>query len=56
MNNIMKSPTSIVFLLLTVAVIYLTIAGIVEAKEFIFLTGMAYMHYFKRTSDDTKIG
>lgn len=53
--SILKSPTSIVFLLMAVAVVLLTFRGTIESKDFIMLVTMAFMHYFKRTNDDTLI-
>ncbi len=49
--NLLKSASKIVFILVAIALIILTFLGIVEAKDFVMLTAMAFTYYFtKKTS------
>lgn len=52
--QILKSPTSIVFILMAVAVVIFTGMKVLSAENFMILATAAFMHYFKRTNDDTK--
>lgn len=44
--TILKSASKIVFILMAVAVIGLTYAGTVDAKDFMMLAAMAFSFYF----------
>ncbi len=44
--NILESASKIVFILMAIGVIALTFVGKIEAKDFIFLAGMAFTFYF----------
>ena len=46
--EILKSASKIVFLLMALALITLTVIGIVEAKDFVMLAGMAFTYYFTK--------
>ena len=54
MTTIFKSASKIVFLLMASALVGLTIVGIVEAKDFIVLTAMAFTYYFQKNTKTTK--
>lgn len=49
--KILQSPSSLVFLVLTLAVSMFTYMNIVEPKDFVMLTTMAFMHYFKKPNE-----
>lgn len=49
MNKIFSSSTNTVFLLLSIALIVLTVLRIIEAKDFIMLTSMAFTYKFTKT-------
>lgn len=51
--EIFKSATKLVFVLMTVATIALTFTGIVEAKDFVMLVGMAFTYYFAKPTQTT---
>jgi hypothetical protein len=53
MTNILNSASKIVFILMTLAVIILTVIGIVEAKDFIVLASMAFAFYFSNKPTDS---
>jgi hypothetical protein len=48
MKKIFSSPSSLVFLVLAFALCVFTYRGTVDAKDFMMLTSMAFVHYFKR--------
>jgi len=50
MQKIYSSASKTVFVLLTLGLISLTILKIVDAKDFIMLTGMAFTYYFSKTN------
>lgn len=55
MNELLKSASKIVFISLSFALIGLTAFGIVEAKDFITLTSMAFTFYFaNKGSEENK--
>lgn len=56
MNKITGSASKIVFILITLAVIGLTFARIVDAKDFVVLASMTFSYYFTRKEnvDNTK--
>jgi len=58
MNNIFKSASKIVFLMMAIAVVALTFTGTVEAKDFITLATMAFTFYFanKGSEDNNYLG
>ncbi len=46
--NVLQSASKIVFIALALALIVLTYLGRVEAKDFVTLTGMAFVYYFTK--------
>jgi len=48
--KIFTSASKIVFVLLSLALVILTFVGIVDAKDFITLTSMAFTYYFAARS------
>ena len=58
MENIYKSASKIVFILMAISVVTLTFMKIVEAKDFITLATMAFTFYFanKGNSDNDYLG
>lgn len=58
MGSLFESASKIVFILLTLGLIGLTFIGIVEAKDFIMLCGMAFTFYFsnKGTEENKYLG
>lgn len=48
--KILQSASRVVFVLLTVALIALTWHGLVDPKDFVVLTGMAFTYYFTKSS------
>ena len=46
--TILKSASKIVFLFMALALVGLTIVGIVEAKDFVMLASMAFVFYFTK--------
>lgn len=46
--KILQSASKTVFVLLTIGLITLTVMKIVEPKDFIMLTGMAFTYYFSK--------
>jgi len=46
MNEITKSASKIVFIIMAVAVVVLTTLGIVDSKDFMMLAAMAFSFYF----------
>lgn len=44
--KILESASKIVFIMMAAAVIVLTFVGIVDPKDFILLSGMAFSFYF----------
>lgn len=50
--KIFHSASRIVFILLTFALVVLTFTGKVEAKDFITLTGMAFVHFFNKSQNE----
>lgn len=53
--KILQSPSSLVFLVLTLAVSVFTYMSIVEPKDFVMLTTMAFMHYFKKPNESKDV-
>ena len=51
--KITQSATKMVFLLLTVALVALTFLKVVDAKDFITLTSMAFVYYFTKPTTTT---
>lgn len=49
MEKVFSSASKIVFVLMALAVIGLTIVGIVEPKDFIMLASMAFTYYFTKS-------
>lgn len=47
--KIFQSASRVVFILMAVAVVILTFLRIVEAKDFIALAGMAFVHFFNKS-------
>lgn len=58
MNEIFKSASKIVFIMMAIAVVALTFVGTVEAKDFITLATMAFTFYFanKGSEDNNYLG
>lgn len=58
MENIFKSASKIVFILMAISVVALTFVGKVDAKDFIALASMAFTFYFanKGSSDNDYLG
>ena len=55
MAELLTSASKIVFILLAFALVGLTAFGIVEAKDFIMLTSMAFTFYFaNKGTEETK--
>lgn len=50
MQKIYSSASKLVFVLMAIALIALTAFGIVDAKDFIILAGMAFTFYFSKPS------
>ena len=50
MSNILKSASKIVFILMALALIALTFLKIVEAKDFVMLSSMAFTYYFTKST------
>jgi hypothetical protein len=50
--KILESASKIVFILLTLGLIMLTAAKMVEAKDFIMLCGMAFTFYFSNKGNE----
>ena len=46
--NILNSASKIVFILMTIALIALTMMKIVDAKDFIMMCAMAFTYYFSK--------
>lgn len=44
--EILKSASKIVFMLMAVALVALTVRGVVEAKDFVMLASMTFAFYF----------
>lgn len=55
MNKIFKSASKTVFVLMAVAVVFLTALGMVEPKDFVALAGMAFAYYFTRNRGDQAV-
>lgn len=55
MKNVYSSPSAIVFLILAIALCVFTYFGKVDAKDFIILATMSFMHYFKKSGDNSRI-
>lgn len=53
--KILQSASRFVFVLLTLGLIYLTITKVVEAKDFVMLTGMAFTYYFSKPNQPTQV-
>lgn len=49
--NILQSASKIVFIMLALGLIILTFMRIVEAKDFMMLTGMAFTFYFSNKGE-----
>lgn len=49
--TILQSASKIVFIILAAALIVLTALRIVDAKDFIQLTGMAFVYYFTKKNE-----
>ena len=45
----------IVFIILALALVYLTVIGLVDPKDFIILTTMAFMFFYKRDKEESSI-
>ncbi len=54
--KIMQSASRVVFVSLTLALIGLTAFGIVDAKDFIQLTGLAFVYYFTKPQTNNPQG
>ncbi|MCK4265413.1 hypothetical protein KAW80_03585 [Candidatus Babeliales bacterium] len=50
-NEILKSASKIVFILMAVAVIALTFLRVVDSKDFMVLASMAFAFYFANKGD-----
>lgn len=48
---IFRSASKIVFILMAIALIGLTAKGVVDAKDFVMLAGMAFTYYFTRKQE-----
>ena len=46
MDNILSSASKIVFIMMAFATVVLTYRGVVDPKDFMMLTGMAFSFYF----------
>lgn len=53
--KILSSASKLVFVLMAIALIGLTVAKIVDAKDFIVLASMAFAFYFTRDKGETKV-
>lgn len=51
--KLFTSASRVVFILMALATVVLTFVGIVEAKDFIALTGMAFVHFFNKSQTKT---
>lgn len=52
--NILESASKIVFILMAVALVGLTFVGIVEPKDFMTASLMAFTFYFSSKGDNAK--
>lgn len=48
MQYLLSSASRMVFLLMTIAVIVLTVMGIMDAKDFMVLASMTFAYYFTK--------
>lgn len=48
--KVFQSASRIVFILMAAATVVLTFTGKVDAKDFIALAGMAFVHFFNNSS------
>ena len=53
MEKIYSSASKIVFIILTVSLVYLTIVKIVDPKDFMTLCAMAFTYYFSNKPNDS---
>lgn len=51
MKNVYSSPSSIVFLVLATSLCIFTYVGKVSEANFMLLSGLAFQHYFRRSSE-----
>lgn len=54
MQNILKSASKIVFILMAVSVVGLTAWGKVDPKDFMILASMAFSFYFANKGEPTQ--
>ena len=52
--NILESASKIVFILMALALVGLTFIGIVESKDFMVASLMAFTFYFANKGDENK--
>jgi hypothetical protein len=52
--DILQSASKMVFLMMAIATIGLTAAGVVDAKDFLMLAAMAFSFYFSNKGDTNK--
>jgi hypothetical protein len=50
-NQILDSASKIVFILMAIAVVILTFLKIIDPKDFMVLSGMAFTFYFSSKGD-----
>lgn len=50
--KLFTSASRVVFILMASATVVLTFIGTVEAKDFIALTGMAFVHFFNKSKSE----
>lgn len=54
MTKIFSSASKLVFVLMAIALIGLTVAKIVDAKDFIVIASTAFTYYFTRNRGEVK--
>lgn len=54
MGNLLKSASKLVFLLMTLAVIFGLFLGKIDPKDFMVLASMAFAFYFANKGDNTQ--
>lgn len=55
LSKIISSASKIVFILMAIAVVFLTFYGKVDPKDFITLTSMAFAFYFANKGEPSEL-